>query len=151
MEKINLADILSNICIPLIIGWITFIIAKRQIRGSGVTQFRQQWINDLRESISLFITKAELISMLDLDDDETYFDCFEELSQTQNKIELMLNPEEDDHNEVIAILDNMRELAHDEKLREDKLEARMNKEIEKLLAVSKRVLKREWNVVKKGR
>ncbi len=150
IEKINFTNIVSTMLIPLIIGWITFVIAKKQIRGTGVTQFRQQWINNLTEAISLFIAKAEVISILDLDD-EDYTVHFKELSQTQHKIELMLNPKEKDHNELNEAIDIVRDLIHDEDLEDNELNEKMNEEIEKLLAVAKRVLKREWEVVKKGK
>lgn len=55
----------------------------------------------MREAISLFIAKAEMIAMLNLDDDENYFEHYKELSTT-NKIELMLNPDEKGHNKIIV-------------------------------------------------
>lgn len=144
-------QLISTIVIPLFVIGITFLIAKRQILNTGVTQFRQQWIDNLRESISIFIAKAEMISMLDLDDDDGYLEHFKELSQTHHKIELMLNPEEDDHNKIIEKLDEIRELIHDEEIGEDELEEKLDNVIVELLEVSKRTLKREWNVVKKGK
>lgn len=41
IELKDIFQILGTICIPLIIGWITFSIAKRQIKNASVTQFRQ--------------------------------------------------------------------------------------------------------------
>lgn len=45
-------------------------------------------------------------------------------------------------------LNEIRELVHQVDIDEDELE-KVNKFVEKLLSVSKRVLKREWNVVKR--
>jgi hypothetical protein len=50
---------------------VTYIVAKQNRWNTGVTQFRQRWIDNLRDAISLFIAKAEMIYMLDLDDDAT--------------------------------------------------------------------------------
>jgi len=66
----DILDILGKICIPLFIVLITFVIARKQIINTGVTQFRQKWIDNLRDAISLYIAKAEMISILDLDDEE---------------------------------------------------------------------------------
>lgn len=144
-----LLDLGGKVLIPLIIGWVSYKIARRQISNSGVTQFRQKWIDNVRDAISVFIAKAEVISMLDYDEDEAYFEHFKELSQMQHKIELFLNPQEEDHNEIVELLNDIREIIHEETI-DEKLEDKMYDKIQKLLNVSKRVLKREWNVVKKG-
>lgn len=146
-----ITDILGKICIPIIIGAITFIIAKKQITNAGVTQFRQKWINDLRDSISLFIAKAEMISVIDLDDNENYYRNFTELAQTQHKILLLLNPLENDHKEIGKVLDEIRDLIHEEDISDDSLDEEMDKKINELIKISQAVLKREWNVVKSGK
>lgn len=140
-------DLLGKICIPVIIGAITFIIAKRQITNAGVTQFRQKWIDNLRDSISKYVAQAETISMLELNDDISYFREFKELAQTQHKIELMLNREESDHSEIIGHISDIRDLIHENKIDQDKF----NEMIKALIGVSQDVLKREWKVVKKGK
>ena len=152
MEKEPLLlAILDRLCIPIIVAVITYVIAKKQIVNSGVTQFRQKWIDDLRNSISIFIAQAEMISMLDFDDDKQYFENFQDLSQMQNKIELMLNPLEEDHNQLIEIANKIREIIHDENIDDDELEEVLNKKIDELLDISKAVLKKEWIVIKQGR
>jgi len=143
-------DLIGKICIPLIIGYVTFIIAKKQIVNAGVTQFRQKWIDNLRDSISIFIAKAEMISMLDFEDNEAYFIHFKELSQMQYKVELMLNASESDHKEISTFMWEIRDLIHDEDINEKDLEFALDDTTEKLVNASKRVLKREWGVVKKG-
>ena len=152
MEKEPIVlGVLDKVLIPIIIAAITYIIAKKQITNSSITQFRQKWIDDLRNCISIYIAKAEMISMLDLNDDEQYFKHFKELSQMQNKIALMLNPLEKDHNQLIEITEEIRELIHDEDVDDEELEKRLDKKIAVLLDVSKIVLKKEWNVIKKGK
>lgn len=144
-------DLLGKVCIPIIIGVITFIVAKKQITNAGVTQFRQKWIDNLRDAISIYIAKAEMISMLDFDDDKTYFEHFKELSQMQYKIELMLNSSESDHADIVEIIGEIRDIIHDEDINEDELENNLGELILELVEVSKRVLKREWSIVKKGK
>lgn len=144
-----LLDLAGKIIIPLIIGYVTYIISRKQIANSGVTQFRQKWIDSLRDAISLFIAKAEVIATLDYEDEETYVEHFFELSQMQGKIELYLNPNEDDHIEIIALMEDIREIIHEENWT-DKVEDKLNESIEELLDISRKVLRREWKKVIKG-
>jgi len=140
-----------NALVAIIAVTVTYIAGKRNRWNSGVTQFRQEWINDLRQAISLFIAKAEVISMLDLDDDE-YYEHYQELSESNNMVELLLNPNEDQHNELISKMDEIRELIHDETYNDpDKFEKKVDKKVMELLEISKAVLKTEWNVVKRGK
>ena len=130
---------------------MTYIVAKQNRWNTGVTQFRQKWIDNLRDAISLFIAKAEMISMLDLDD-EAYYDHYEELSQMHTKVELLLNPIEDDHNELVEKMNEIRELIHDEITEDaDEFENMVDNKVKELLIISKRVLKKEWIVVKTGK
>ena len=143
--------VIINAMVSALAIFVTYIVAKQNRWNTGVTQFRQQWINNLRDAISLFIAKAELISMLDLDDN-AYYAHFEELSQMNSKIELLLNPTEDDHNELVDKMGEIRELIHSE-ITEDfeEFEDMVENNVQELLEISKRVLKKEWNVVKQGK
>lgn len=143
-------DVFEKACVPVIVAVITYVITKKQATNTIVIQSRQKWIDDLRNCISLYIAKAEMISMLELDDDQ-YFDHFTELSQTQNKIALMLNPYEKEHNGVIIIMEEIRELIHEEDIDEDELEKSLDKKIVDLLKVAQGVLKNEWSIIKTGK
>jgi len=72
---------------------------------------------------------------------------FADMCQAQFKVELLLNPNETDHGEIV---DKMREIRMLVFLKEDHSE-QIDILIDELLSVSKKVLKREWNVVKKGK
>lgn len=148
--KQDIFNLISQILIPILVAVVTYIIAKKQITNAGVTQFRQNWIDNLRDAISLFIAKAEMISVLERDDDENYREHFKELSQMQHKVELLLNPNENDHQEIVDLLEGIRDTIHDDEMDDETLDEKIDELIDKLLDVSKRVLKREWNVVKKG-
>lgn len=144
-----LLDLAGKIVIPLVIGYVTYGLSRRQIYNSGMMQSRQKWIDSVRDAISLFVAKAEVISMLDYEDDESYVQHFTELSQMQGKIQLYLNPNEADQLEVIELLDDVRELIHEENWT-DKVEEDLSEAIDELLEVSRKVLKREWKKVLKG-
>lgn len=148
---LNLIEkIIIPVIIPIALAFFSFHIAKQQIINAGVTQFRQQWIEDLRESVSTFIAKAELIAMTDLEDDQNYMEHIQELSESQNRIELMLNPLEDEHNKIVEGLVAIRALIHDSKISDKKLAERLDANTVTLLSATKRVLKSEWLRVKKA-
>ena len=149
-DTIQISIINSSVTVLAVI--ITYVIAKQNRWNTGLTQFRQKWIDELRNAISLFITKAEMIIMFDLDDNKNYFEHFKELSEMNNRVELLLNPTEDDHNEIIEKMNEIREIIHDETYEDhDVLTMDVDAKIEELLSITKRVLKKEWNVVKKGK
>lgn len=149
--KQDIFSLISQILIPVLVAIITYIIARKQITNAGVTQFRQNWIDNLRDAISIYVAKAEMITILDFDDDESYLEHFKELSQMQHKIELLLNPNESDHQEIVTLINNIRDIIHDEEIDEKELDKKTDNYIDRLMEVTKRVLKREWNIVKKGK
>lgn len=131
--------------IPIAISFLTYRIAKNQIINSGVTQFRQQWINHLRSALSQFISRAEYIFIAEEDGEHVNI-AYREMVEAQYQIELMLNPNENDHNDLIELLEDLRSGLYDGKL----TESQFDECLIDLLACSKIVLKREWVVVKKG-
>jgi hypothetical protein len=147
---IGVLTVITNLFISIYTRKTSITIAKQQITNSGLTQFRKQWIDNLTNSISLFVAKAEMISMLEFDDYENYDEHFQELSQMHYKIELLLNPLEEDHLELVCLIGQIRDIIHDEEMEDDKIENELDNLIAQLMKVAKTVLKREWNVVKNG-
>jgi H2-forming N5,N10-methylenetetrahydromethanopterin dehydrogenase-like enzyme len=135
---------LSSVLIPIIIGIITYSIAKKQIINTGVTQFRQQWINSLRDTISIFISRAEYTIIEE--NQEKIKDAFRDIVEAEFKIELLLNPLENDHNKLVAKTREIRDLIYIDRENES-----LDRHIDELLDITKKVLKREWIVVKKGK
>jgi peptidoglycan hydrolase CwlO-like protein len=140
----TIATIFSSILIPIIIGFITYIIAKKQITNTGITQFRQQWINSLRDTLSNFISLAEYTNVQQ--DQEKIKEAFKEITAAEFKIELLLNPLEEDHKKLTEKMREIRDLIYYPQDNDT-----LDFHIAELLDISKKVLKREWNVVKTGR
>jgi predicted RNA-binding protein with EMAP domain len=138
-------SLIGTILIPIIIGFITYIIAKKQITNTGITQFRQQWINSLRDTLSLFIARVEYTIIQE--DNIKIKEAFHEMVEAKFKAEMLLNPNEDDHNALVKKMQEIRHMVYED----ESVENKIDDEVEKLLTISKRVLKREWNVVKKGK
>lgn len=95
-----------------------------------------------------------MISLLDPeneDHEELYDEHFMELTQMQHKIELLLNPIEDDHNEVVKLIGEIRDWIHEDEADEEEMNEGLDTLIDELMVVSKRVLKSEWIRVKRGK
>lgn len=149
-KTVNFVQLLGTVVIPIIIGFITYLIAKNQIRNAGVTQFRQQWIENLRKSISDFIGKVEYLSMeikQNNRNDQTIVDMYQDLVRLRYKIDLMLNPKEDDHKLIIEKIIKLRNGLYKPEISTTDIQ----NEITSLTSTTKDVLKREWKVVKDGK
>jgi hypothetical protein len=103
-------------------------------------------MEDFRSTVSLFIAKAETVSIIDLDDDESYMKHFQEFVQTQMKIELLLDYENDDHNQFISKLEELRDIIHKKNVNNKKMQECINE----ILEAAKDALYDEWMIIKKG-
>ena len=127
-------------------------IAKLDFNKSVISGNRQEWINKLREYLSEYLGKAETYSMLfnkDKNDDvkaKTLInDDLSELLALEVKIVLMLNSTEKDSNDLIKELKKYT----DSLFRGN--ENTSSKDIKiAIVVIAKRILKTEWERVKKG-
>lgn len=149
-DSTDWTQLIGTIIIPIIIGYITYLIAKKQITNAGVTQFRQQWIDNLRTAISDYISKAEFL-LLEIKtnkrNEQQLIDIYQELLRLRYKIDLMLNQKEEDHKKIVAFLVSIRNGIYDDKVSIIDLQTN----ISQLNEFAKTVLKQEWNVVKSGK
>lgn len=141
-------------------------IAQKQIHAQVVSANRQAWINTLRDSIAEYLglasgmylklprkrenetgdeAKPSLELLMEekasLKESAVYI---ERLAGLRHKIELLLNPEEDDHQELVGLLNDVLWAVEEHKI--DKLKSLS----EATVREAGIVLKREWEVVKRG-
>jgi len=142
--------------IAVFVSFIGLLISKEQ----KTSEFRQAWINTLREDISKFIGQTNSVSKLVIINKtsekekkkETSSDVIlgsVEMRELQSKIELLINPKEKEHIELIALIDNIIQELNDcnhifeyQKIHENN--------IKKLTSLSQGILKKEWDRVKDG-
>ncbi len=154
MTKVTLIPILSLIVAALavfvgpIISWrvstrqliATLEVSNKQI----IAPMRQKWINDLRDIFSEITSSALHYYVAGFEDrtDQEY----QHLTHLQYKVILMLNPREGDHKQLeklIAQMINMLAQGWSKKL--DTEFSACHKQV---IALSRDVLKREWDRVK---
>jgi hypothetical protein len=132
---------------------VSLKIARKQINASILSGNRQEWINTLRNEVSGFVSVISLLGALRsggykgvTSDEANKFG--REAMERKSKIELLLNPSESLHNELIAAIENALSIAIHAEIEPNAVEQR--RYIDQILNKSKTILKQEWVRVKKG-
>lgn len=148
------AGVIAAALISAFWSLISLIIAKDQ----KISEFRQAWIDQLRKEISSYNGQLLALSTSWLCFSKTEksaergriflqknLERFAEIESKRTSILLRMNP--DEHEEIVASLDSIETIICDpERLPSDEF----TKECEKLLCLSQKLLKSEWERVKKG-
>jgi hypothetical protein len=139
--------------------FVTLYVARTQLRFSVRSANRQRWIDEFRDQIAHFCAEIAISAQVRekivkdgrivIQAESEFLNSFGELIYTANKIRLMINPLEHDHHEL---LEQMNELL--KRLRtasaEDDLQAEGQAIVEKIIAVSLTIVRREWQRVQRG-
>lgn len=84
------------------------VAAREQIRASTIVASRQRWIDELRSELSKLIgVLLQLQITLELGDDEHHKIWIQEViaaSALEGKIALMLNPNEEEHENLVIVI-----------------------------------------------
>lgn len=108
-----------------------------------VSEFRQLWINALREDAATLISYTLKLHAADAEDDVD--DSFLQIHQTTARITLRLNPDEPKTQQIIAAMNNMRDANH--AVTEFTV---MNEHVAEFTKAMQDVLRTEWRRVKWG-
>jgi hypothetical protein len=123
---------------------------KREIAATVVSANRQKWIDELRNSIAAFQSlSGELLYRRTLGESGKWYDDprFERVTELRFKIALLINPREEDHQNLLALVDrrlNLLSVAPAQEVSKEGQEISAE-----LTSVAQKVLKREWERVKK--
>lgn len=124
-------------------------IARKQIRASVISTNRQVWINSLRNTIADYLAKQAIVRNLNRlqHADGDSLSRIEDTVRLAGQIELLMNPNESDHAELVKLVCDMTNSlnAQDEANKNFDVEHR-----ERVVTLSQAILKREWNRVKRG-
>jgi hypothetical protein len=138
---------------------VTLFVARRQVNATVLSANRQKWIDALRDAL------AELISLLvaalvvkagwkeqwdggraPLAKNAALLDKVERMVLVQARIRLLTNPTEADHQHLCAAIHTAIMRLRSEELEEPGTE----KDIEIITELAQKILKREWQRVKRG-
>ena len=149
MEGVTIGAV-GAAAIGAFISFITLIITKEQ----KISEFRQHWIESLRSDIISYLTTLNTLRdavALDYDDQKSYSAAISPITSELNKsnfsIILRINEKENSSQDVIKCLNRFHSLMSSN----EKPEPGDIRPIElDLIIASKRLLKLEWERVKRG-
>jgi hypothetical protein len=126
----------------LIAGWVTlagFLITNHL----KISELRQKWIDALRDDVALLITHALEINFAGTA--EEVHPSFAKVNEASARIELRLNPKEDESLAMLIAIANLRESVYSRTAFEQ-----VNAKVQELTRATQVVLKKEWQRVKDG-
>ena len=153
VETISLLIALSAVLVGPFVSWK---IAKKQISAQVISSNRQQWINDLRDTISKFLRDAKSIkagySGTALTTAEA-FSRYEIMVLNLHRMELLVNPNKSDHAELIRLSKNTLEhvrvaLSEINSGGTPTNDAERKKSLEAITPIAQKIFKLEWERVK---
>ena len=141
--------------IAIIVGPIISLkVAKRQTdaalsvadlnaRSAVLSKNRQEWINTLRDELSFYISKVNMVlpKFVGGRDSPEFSALLSDIALHQFKIKLLINPSEDDHQMLVDKVNEIAQYVFSFK----GMPTDLNDE---LVAISQKILKREWERVK---
>lgn len=146
--------------------FVSWKIAKRQINASNVSSKRQVWIDELRKDVAEALALLSRIEELKRPNPELtpqeQLDVFDKRMEAQLRaiellmqIKLRLNPNEQDHNDLVKAFQSLNNASSDPQpgeTEEDRrrLQAEFASARDNVLAVTQKILKSEWNRVRRG-
>ncbi len=146
-EIISGLSMLVALCAVIIGPVVTFKVAKRQI----ISPIRQKWIDELRELMSQFLSESRKVIVLSegcglLNADTTDEPTFQKLLYFEQKLGLMLNPNEGRHSDLVnlvhAITDDVQHGGGNL--------IKFGKRLDDATKLCQKILKHEWERVKSG-
>lgn len=137
---------------------VSFLIARQQFKATVISANRQQWINKLRDCIANFQTKSKIAlveASLALNVETTvasnvknHDEALKGMRFLSNKVALLINPNETDHSELISLFKQLEDHCingdPNERTKEEKLQ-------NAITTIGQKILKREWERVKRGK
>jgi len=130
---------------------VSLDIAKRQFNASVLSVNRQEWINTLRDQIADQLADIARFphekSLLHQNPAE-YYERVHKMSRCTTKIQLLLNPGEEDHRQLADLI--RRTVLLLSKLPEEEIGSQLSGLQTEIVSQSQKILKREWERVKQG-
>jgi hypothetical protein len=132
---------------------ISWRIAKRQIESSAevankqiIAPMRQKWIIDLRDLVAELTSST--LHYFTAGHDFKGYDNLQRLTFLESKIQLMLNPNEEDHQKLEWMIRDMMKALQALQRGDEKRRADFIATHPEVIKLSRQVFKREWNRVK---
>ena len=147
--------LMASIAGPL----VTLHVGRSQVRAAVLSANRQRWIDGFRELISEFCSQAAVAVQLreklvrdgkfHLSTEPEVLRQFERLVFTATKIRLMINPLEDDHRELLTLMEGLLTTLRTASPSDD-VQPEAEAMGRRIIGMSQAILRREWLRVQRG-
>jgi len=128
---------------------VSLDIAKRQFNASVLSVNRQEWINTLRDQLAELLADTILLlkemELSQQEPDRVYARARGVLT-CANKIQLLLNPKEADHRQLVDSIGRLTGLVN----KPEDVDSQFKIIRNEIMSKSQEILKREWERVKEG-
>lgn len=139
--------------------FVTLYVGRSQVRAAVLSANRQRWIDGFRELVAEFCSQVAVAVQVreklirdgrfHLSAEPEVLHRFERLVVTATKIRLMVNPLEDEHQELLAVMEGLLTM-----LRTAAPTGDVQPEAEaagrRIIGMSHAILRREWLRVQRG-
>ena len=124
---------------------VAYGTANLQARANVLSKSRQEWINSLRSEIACFMSSMNHTlptTFLGASANAAMLDLMRDIRLHHAKVQLLINPTEADH---LALVETMGEMVR----KMSELDLSFNTLSMQLTTQAQKILKREWEVVKR--
>jgi hypothetical protein len=136
---------------------VSYIVARRQIRATVISNNRERWIEALRDSVSEYVALIVSAGMLQqatgedpikaITEDRALVQTVERIMLVKSKIMLMTNPSEEPYRKLCEVVEaTYQAIASGQPQAFEKIRAGS----EEITRAGRDVLKAEWARVKRG-
>jgi formyltetrahydrofolate hydrolase len=150
-----LTALIASIAGPM----VTIYATRTQIRATVRSANRQRWIDEFRDTMAHFCSELAIAvqgrqklvrdGQIVIQTESEFLHSFGRLIYTANKIRLMINPLESEHQELIQIIEGLfvrfRTAPADQDLQAEGLEI-----VKQIVTMSLTIIRREWLLVQRG-
>jgi hypothetical protein len=149
-----LTALIASIARPI----VTLYVARSQFKVTVRSANRQRWIDEFRDLIAHFCaeiaTSAQVREKIVRDgriviQAESAFSSFEKLIYTANKVRLMINPLEHQHQKLLEVMNGLV-VRFRTASAEDDLQSEGQEIVRKIVTMSVEIIRREWLRVQRG-
>ena len=150
-----LTALIASIAGPI----VTLYVARTQFKATVRSANRQRWIDEFREQIAHFCAEFAISAQVRdkivrdgrivVQAESQFLASFEKLIYTANKIRLMINPLEHEHQELLELMNGLL-VRFRTASAEDDLQSEGQEIVGQIVTMSVEIIRREWLRVQRG-
>jgi hypothetical protein len=150
-----LTALIASIAGPI----VTLYVARSQFKVNVRSANRQRWIEEFRDLIARFCAEIAVSAQVRekivkdgrivVHAESEFLSSFEKLIYTTNKIRLMINPLEHEHQKLVEVMNHLLARFRTASA-EDDLQSEGQEIVGKIVTMSVEIVRREWLRVQRG-